>query len=213
MGKIVITVKDESKLELLKNFLESVDYVKIEKIESIYNNNSNFINNNFIKLLNVVCKYDYRRNRFIKPQTIINDYPELLEHLISGKNNEVSFARNIAKFLFGGEANKPQNPDDFIEHLSLEGKKLIDHVQNNYISFHAIGHALKIRALKPWCVSISEVNEFIEEKLLYWEPDRKLVDVNNKLIDKPEFLKFFETRTSENRSNHQLHNKRSNKSL
>lgn len=181
MSKIIVTVEDPNKLAILKDYLNGLEYVSSVKDVDSYEN--------FLELMTKVCEYYSHTQKFIKPKEIKSEYPELLERLTGGKDNEISFARNIVNFLFGGEKNKPKNPNVLIEHLSNDGKVLLKYIEEGYISFYDIGKALKPNKTKPWLVRISDINEYIKDNI----NDKKIE------ISTSDFLKFFEEKTEEYR--------------
>jgi hypothetical protein len=200
MSKIVVTVKEPEKMELLKSFLESVDYISsVKNFSSEESTEDIFFYDTFLRLMNVacVCRSD---GEFIKPKEIKEKYPNLLEHLKEGsRSNEISFAKNILKFIFDvdGKGKIPKNPKDIREHLSEDGKTLLDYVEKKYISFYSIGHALKKEnKTKPWLVTISDIIKFLNDE--NYKNDKKS---DRKLVEKPEFLRFFKDKTEEHRIN------------
>jgi hypothetical protein len=192
MSKIVINIDDTEKSEVLLNFLETIDYVKIGEVEL-----SNY--DNFLVTLKASC--EVRGGRLIKPQEVLNNLSKSILASRDGnsKNNFVSFARNFLKFVFEEEDKIPSNPQNIINVLPKDAKQLLQYISvNNFIALSSFEHALKIKIRKnpdAWAVSLSDVLDFIEQKISTKGINLDEIMSNRPAVSREDLLEWFEEKT------------------
>lgn len=187
MGEIIISVKNKKKLELLKRFLESVEYVdSVSVLMSSYEK--------LITALKVVCEVTDGINT--KPGDVLNKME--IEPILPEHRNHVRFVINFAVLIFNGEGNKiPTDPKLLFKHLTKDGKKLLKYIERNYIAFTTLGKVLDKTDLKPTgsrlpSVNVADINECIEKKLKQKEQkEQKEFKGGHALINQEELEELF----------------------